>query len=180
MPGTGLRSQHEDMNPRRLALAAALVPALVLGTNLTPAGAETRARADRAGDAPTAIDATSATYTHGPRRVSVVATIPALGDRGSAALSISKFDIFEAGYVVQIRKRVGQEPRTRLTFFNHFDLQPRRCPGVRGTWSDDVVRLSVPRSCLTGHRAERLFVQFGIQRGADVDRVPAIRNLPRG
>jgi hypothetical protein len=157
-------------------------PAVVVATlavGAAPADAETVGRDDPRQDAPANIDVTHATYTHSQDRVGVVARIPDLGRAGTAALSISRFGIFEAGYVVQIHKRAGEAPRTRLLFFNHFDLEPRRCDDVSGTWGEHQVTLSVARSCLTGHAREHVFAQFGIQRGDQVDHAPAVRRLNR-
>jgi len=151
----------------------------MLAAGTTAAAAETVGRDDRRHDAPARIDVTHATYTHSQNRVRVVARVPRLGRTGTAALSISRFEIFEAGYVVQIKKRAGEPPRARLFFFNHFDLEPRRCANVSGTWGDHKVTLSVARSCLTDHAGERVFAQFGIQDGDQVDRAPAVRRLDR-
>ncbi|UMG91331.1 hypothetical protein [Nocardioides sp. TF02-7] len=117
---------------------------------------------------------------HARTHVRVLADVPDLGRRGSAALSISRFSIFEAGHVLRIMKRPGQSPRVRLFYFNHFDLEPRRCRAVSGAWDEDQVRLRVARRCLGDDARERVFVQFGIQRGQSVDRAPAVRRLPRG
>lgn len=158
--------------------AAALLVAIVTGA-LPPASAETVHRDDSRRDAPARIDVSRATYTHSQERVRVVARIPNLGRAGTAALSISRFEIFEAGYVVEIKKRAGEPPRTRLLFFNHFDLEPRRCDAVTGIWERRRVSLTVDRTCLAGHARERVFAQFGIQSGAHVDRAPAVKRLHR-
>ena len=100
---------------------------LFLSVGPAPAHAEDVRRADAHGDAPTSIDITSVRYTHSKTRVSVVGTIPQLGQAGEASPSISRFSIFEAGYVVLVKKRPGEAPRVRLAYFNHFDLEPRRC-----------------------------------------------------
>lgn len=165
------------MRYKHLAISAVVVAMLASGT--VSASAETVRRDDPVRDAPAHIDVTRAVYTHSQSRVRVVARIPELGRSGTAALSISRFDIFEAGYVLQIKKRVGERPRTRLYFFNHFDLVPRRCADVTGVWRTHQVRLSVARSCLSDHARERVFAQFGIQRGDQVDRAPAVRRLHR-
>lgn len=171
------------MHPRNSVLAAVLSAALSLAlVGLVPssAHAETVRRQDANGDAPARIDIRSVKYSHGPRRVRVVASIPDLRANGTASLSISRFSIFEAGYVLQIRKRPGSPPRTRLRFLNHFDLEPRTCAGISGRWVDDRITLSVARTCLEGHATNRIFVQFGIQRGDAIDRAPAVRRLSRG
>jgi hypothetical protein len=153
---------------------------LLCASLVSPAVAETVHRQDARDDASSAIDIRSVDYTHGPRRVRVVADIPDLGDRGTASLSISRFTIFEAGYVLQIKKRAGSRPRIQLFFFNHFDLEPRNCSQVSGRWGEDRIKLIVARKCLKGHVRNRLFVQFGIQRGQSVDRAPAVRRIQRG
>ena len=152
---------------------------LFLSVEPAPAHAEEVRRTDAHGDAPASIDITNARYTHGKTRVSVVATIPRLGRAGQASLSISRYSIFEAGYVVLVKKRAGEAPRVRLAYFNHFELEPRRCSSLSGKWSNGQIRLGVARSCLKGHIRERVFVQFGGQRGSNVDRAPAVRRLAR-
>lgn len=153
------------------ALSAALVP--------VAAHAEIAERPDARGDAPSFIDVHAVMYAHGSDRVSVAATIPSLGRRGSASLSISQFTTFEAGHVVTIRKSPGRPVTVRLAYFNHFDLEPRRCGGVKGSWRPAKVTLSVPRACLGEDATERVFVQFGIQHGNAIDRAPAVRRLQR-
>ena len=73
-----------------------------------PAHAETRVKSDRLADVPDVIDISGVRYTHGNERIRVTAQIPHLGSAGEAALSISKFEIFEAGYVVSIVKQHGK------------------------------------------------------------------------
>ena len=145
----------------------------------SPAYAETKVKPDQAGDAPAAIDVTRARYTHGDGRVRVVARIPGLGGSGEAGLSISRFDIFEAGYVVRLDKRPGLPATVGLYYFNHFELEKRDCDGVTGKWGKSAVRLSVARSCLDGHRTRRVFAQFGIAQGERDDFAPAARRLAR-
>lgn len=147
---------------------------------LPTANADTDRRQDARGDAPAAIDISIVDYSHGQKRVEVSATIPDLGRRGSASLSISRFNVFEAGYVLQIRKRPGSTPRTRLYYFDHFALKPRECDNVSGKWGTGMITLRVARNCLEGHATNRLFVQFGVQREGSVDRAPAVRRLARG
>lgn len=156
------------------------VAAIALVLTAAPAHAQTVTRQDRQGDAPPRIDVTSATYTHAADRLRVVAEIPDLGRSGTAALSLSKFGVFEAGYVVEIKKRPGRTPRTALYYYNHFDLEPRACSSVTGVWGRERVILSVKRSCLRGHARARMFAQFGIQYGSHVDRAPAVRRLRHG
>ena len=157
-----------------LTLSVALV---VLASGLAPAHAEVVDRVDRTGDAPERIDVSSGRYSHDRARVAVTAQIPELGDAGWAQLSISRFTIFEAGYVVRMRKRAGEQPRVRLLYFNHFELQPRPCAGVTGTWADDEVALKVPRSCLDGHVRRNVFAQFAIGRNERFDRLPPVKRL---
>ena len=145
----------------------------------TTASAETVRRTDPRGDAPAGIDLTRVSYTHETQRLKVVAVLPRLGDAGVATLSLSRFEVFEAGYVVEIRKRAGHEPRTRLLFFDHFDTEPRACDDVAGTWGDRRVTLSVARSCLTGQARPRMLAEFTIQRGAEADHAPAVTRLRR-
>ena len=145
-----------------------------------PARAETVHHRDARGDAPSAIDIRSVDYSHGLQRVRVKADIPDLGSSGSAALSISRFTVFEAGYVIQIKKRAGTSAKARLYYFDHFDLEPRRCSSVSGRWGARQIKLAVARRCLDSHARNRVFVQFGIQRGRTVDRAPAVRRLARG
>lgn len=166
------------MRATRVLVAA--VTAMGLTLVGSPADAETKVRQDETGDAPAKIDVTRVRYSYGDDRVKAVARIPDLGRRGEAALSISRFEVFEAGYVVRIRKRLGKPARVSLLYFDHFDLHPRECDGLSGAWRDSSIRLSVATSCLRGHARPRIFTQFGIQRGDDVDRAPAVRRLARG
>lgn len=158
-------------------LLALMINVLLLGGGLVPAHAQEVRRNDAHGDAPARIDVWSAKYTHSEARVAVVAKIAALGQAGEASLSISRFTVFEAGYVVLIRKRVGHKPRVRLAYFNHFDLEPRSCSQVNGRWANGRIRLSVARACLRGHAKRKVFVQFGIQRRSKIDRAPAVKRL---
>jgi hypothetical protein len=167
------------MRSVKLVVVMALSVLLVVAGS-SPALAQQVRRADPHGDAPQSIDIWNARYRHATHRVSVDVKIPDLGDRGRASLSISRFTIFEAGYVVIIRKSVGEPARVRLAYYNHFDLEPRRCAGVTGSWGSGHVELGVPRSCLEGHARKRVFVQFGIQRGPDIDRARPVRRLARG
>jgi hypothetical protein len=144
-----------------------------------PAAGETVERDDRQGDAPASIDVVHATYSHTHSRVRVVARLPHLGRGGAADLSISRFEVFELGYVLRITNRPGKPPRTQLLFYNHFDLVPRGCAAIAGTWTRGVIRMSVARTCLAGHAAEDVFAQFAIRHGRNTDRVPAVRRLHR-
>jgi hypothetical protein len=164
----------------RCALVLLLVLSVFLALGSSPAYSQTVHRQDAKDDAPATIDVRGVDYSHAKRRVRVEARIPDLGNRGSAALSISKFTIFEAGYVLEIVKRAGKQPKLKFGFFNHFEVEPRECSTMSGRWSGDTVFLSVARKCLVGHVRERLFVQFGIQRGQSVDLAPPVRRLRRG
>lgn len=166
------------MNAGR-SLAAAVVAVLLAVTAPSPAHAATVVRDDRSGDAPARIDITAARYSHGDGVVKVLARIPNLGRAGDASLSVSSFDIFEAGYVVRILKRAESRPRVSLLYFDHFDTHRRKCDRVRGRWLDTAIRLSVPVTCLKEHGTRRVFVQFGIVHRGDLDRARPVRNLPR-
>ena len=178
-PRRVLVAEVDMKNLTGLAGAALLV--VMVTSAPAPASAETVRRDDSRRDAPARIDVSRATYTHSQERIRVVARIPNLGRAGTAALSISRFEIFEAGYVVEIKKRAGKPPRTKLFFFNHFDLEPRRCDAVTGIWGRHRVSLSVDRTCLAGHARERVFAQLlGIQSGADLRTgAPAVKRLQR-
>lgn len=160
----------------RLATVVALLAATVAAA---PVHADTRSRTDPAGDAPPGIDITRARYSYEDGHVSVRARVPGLADVGKAELSISRFEIFEAGYVVRLVKRAGQPPRTRLFFFDHFDLTRRPCDDVAGSWRAGTVRLSVAASCLQGHARRRAFTQVALVRGEDLDFAPEVRRLAR-
>lgn len=166
----------------RKTLAAIGLLSVLLGTLLPApsAHADSERRRDARNDAPDVIDIWSATYTHSERRVSVEAVIPELGREGSASLSVTQYTTFEAGYVVQISKRADQRARVGLYYFNHFDLEPRRCSEVSGTWGKGRIRLAVPLRCLRDDAGQHVFVQFGIQRGESIDRAAAVRQLERG
>ena len=138
----------------RVKALVAVVLGLALAGGFVPAAqAESVHRRDAVGDAPAVIDIRAAEYTHSERRVRVVARIPDLGDRGEAALSISRFTIFEAGYVVTIKKRAGTPARVRLMFFDHFGLEPRECSAVAGRWGTDRIRTATTRAAVSGTRA---------------------------
>ena len=161
---------------KSLAAVIAMLSLVLVGS---PAVAETVVDKDSVDDAPAWIDITRARYTYNSDRAKVIARIPDLGRAGEAALSITRFEVFEAGYVVRIIKRRGERATVGLYFFDHFDLNKRKCDGVSGTWGDSYVRLSVPTDCLDGHAKRNVFAQFGIQRGQKVDRAPAVRRLAR-
>lgn len=154
-----------------------IVLAVAMGLPSGGAVAETKTRTDTVGDAPSGIDVATARYSHTSRRVAVRATIPDLQPHGTASLSVTRFEVFEAGYVVEIVKRRSRAPRTRLLFFDHFDTTKRRCAGVSGHWGRASIRLSVPLRCLRGHQEPEVFVQFASSDGRRVDRAPAVRRL---
>jgi hypothetical protein len=166
------------MRPR--VCVAAVVASIALTLGATPALADTKTRVDPVGDAPAGIDITLARYSYENGRVSVRARVPDLARRGRADLSISRFEIFDAGYVVRLVKRAGKPPRTRLYFFDHFDLHRRPCDDVRGWWRNGAVRLSVDADCLEDHARRRIFTQVGLIRRQDFDMAPAVRRLARG
>lgn len=161
---------------------AALAAALLMGGLAGPAAAETVVRRDATGDAPDRIDTTRAAYAHGQHRVRVIARVPELGRSGTADLLVSRFGIFEAGYVVRIRQRRDEPARLSLLHFDHFDLKRVECEGLSGAWGPRRVRLSVPRSCLVGHATNRVFTQFFIAFGSgeQFDEVRSVRRLRRG
>ncbi|HXH79757.1 hypothetical protein [Nocardioides sp.] len=132
---------------------------------------------DETGDAPRGIDIDSARYSHANEEVAVVARVPDLQRMGSASLSISRFEIFEAGYIVRIIKTRGRPAQTALLYFDHFDATERACDGVRGRWGRSRIRLVVPTECLRGHRTSSLFAQFGISHAERVDHAPAVVRL---
>jgi hypothetical protein len=165
---------------RHLVRIAVVVASIALSLGVTPALAETKTRVDPADDAPAGIDITLARYSYENGRVSVMARVPHLARRGRADLSISRFEIFDAGYVLRLVKRAGKPPRTRLYFFDHFDLHRRPCDDVRGSWRSGTVRLSVDADCLEDHARRRIFTQVGLIRRQTVDVAPAVRRLERG
>lgn len=167
----------------RLRMLAPLVAAgLLVGAVAAPASAQTVVRDDPRGDAPARIDVTKVRYAHLSDRVRVAARIPGLGRSGTADFLVSRFEIFEAGYVVRIRQPKVGPAKVSLLYFDHFDLKKRTCKGVSGSWGSGVVRLKVPRSCLKGHATKRVFAQFFIAFGAGgerFDEAPAVKRLRR-
>lgn len=161
----------------RLLMVFGVTASLVLSA--LPAHAETVTRRDRANDAAARVDVTRANYTYRPLRISAHARIPNLGRAGDASLSITRFEVFDAGYVLRITKRAGQPPRVRLFFFDHFSLNRRRCQGISGVWGDRSITLGVPTRCLRGHARSTVLTQFGISHGHQLDRAPAVRRLSR-
>ena len=160
-----------------VCVAAACTLALVPGS----ASAATALRSDRRGDAPKSIDITRTTYRHAPARVSVKIRARALDGPGRAELAISKFTIFEAGYVARVKKKANGRVSKRLFYFNHFRLVPRSCK-VSGVWNErrSTVRISVPRRCLKHHRKNRLYVAAMTVHGKKFDKARAVRRLKRG
>ena len=106
---------------RRSTLVPALFgAALLVGGVAAPASAQTVDRNDPAGDAPARIDITKVRYTHESDRVRVSAKIPDLGKSGTADFLVSRYEIFEAGYVVRIRQHRDQPAKVSLLYFDHF------------------------------------------------------------
>jgi hypothetical protein len=144
------------------------------------ASADTATKKDARRDAPAQIDVAKATYTYDTETVSVEARIPGLGRSGDASLSISQFEIFEAGYVGRIQRAPGKAPKVGLFYFDHFNLKKRKCGGVEGTWKAGRIRIAVPVTCLMdGFPADQVFAQFAIAAGKSVDRAPAVKRLPQ-
>ena len=158
-------------------LVTTVVALLVCSTGA--AHAAVAIRDDATGDAPAAIDIKQAQYSYGDGRVRVVSAVPDLGRYGRAELAISRFEVFEAGYVVRIVKKVGEAPTVRLLYYDHFSLKRRACEGVGGRWRDRSIALRVPVSCLRDHATPRIFVQLSTQRGDRIDRAPAVKRLAR-
>lgn len=167
---------------KRMIPAVIAAVALVGGLS-APAVADTAVRKDPAGDAPARIDVTKVRYSHLSDRVRVSAKIPKLGKSGTADFLVSKFEIFEAGYVVRIRQPKGKRAQVSLLYFDHFSLKKQKCKGVSGSWGKNVVRLKVPRSCLKkrGHATKELTTQFFISFGSgeQFDEAPAVLSLRR-
>lgn len=163
-------------------ITSALGAALLVGGLALPADAQTVVRPDPRGDAPDRVDVTRAAYAHGQHRVRVIARTPALGTAGTADLLVSRYEIFEAGYVVRIRQRRDEPVRLVLLHFDHFDLKRVACDGLSGAWGPRRIRLSVPRSCLTGHATNRVFAQLFVAFGSgeQFDEVRAVKRLRRG
>lgn len=156
--------------------------ALLVGGVAAPASAQTVTKDDPSGDAPARIDITKVRYTHESDRVRVSAKIPELGRSGTADFLVSRYEIFEAGYVVRIRQHQDQPAKVSLLYFDHFDLKKRTCKGISGSWGPQVVRLKVPRSCLKGHATKYVSTQFLISYGAGgerFDEAPMVKRLRR-
>ena len=167
------------MGIRSIAIAPVLAAVLVLLP--ATAVADSAARRDSRNDAPARIDVTRVLYQHRVHRVSTRVRIPELGRTGRVALAISRFDIFEAGYVASVRRRSDGSVSRRLGYFDHFETTPRRCD-VGGSWNRarGVVTVTVPRDCLKGHRTPRLYVAARSLHGNSFDDAPAVRRLGRG
>ena len=161
--------------------AAAACAVLLAGGVAVPASAQTVVREDPRGDAPARVDVTRVRYAHQSDRVRVAARVPDLGSAGTADFLVSRFEVFEAGYAARIRKQRGKAPRVSLLYFDHFNLKKRTCRGLTGSWSGEVVRLKVPRSCLKGHATKRVFAQLFITFGSgeQFDEAPAVLRLRR-
>lgn len=170
------------MRTQIMTITVGMACTAALALTASPAGADTRARTDARRDAPASIDISRATYRHTGSRVSTTIRVPHLGKRGRASLAISRYGIFEAGYVAVVRKMPGQRAKARLFFFDHVQNRPRACTGLRGTWkrSTGTITVSVPRTCLPGHRTRRLYVAARTMRGDAFDDAPAVTRLRRG
>ena len=83
---------------------------------------------------------------------------------------------------MRIRQHRNKPAQVSLLYFDHFSLKKRACTGISGSWGPEVVRLKVPRSCLKGHAAKRVFAQFVISFGVggeQFDEAPAVKRLRR-
>lgn len=167
------------MRPRTLALT--LLITAILSVLPASAAADTATRRDPRGDAPAGIDIVRSHYRHAVRSVSARVYLPALSDTGSVSLAISRFDVFEAGYVAVVRRRADGTVSRRLLYFDHFDYLPRRCD-VGGRWNRDtgVVTVKVPRRCLDDHRRPRLYLGARAYKRNRVDVAPPVLRLRRG
>jgi hypothetical protein len=167
------------MHMRSLAIAG--IFAVIIALLPATAHADTALRRDARGDAPSAIDITRVQYRHARQTVSVRVRIPDLQRRGRVLLRTTRFNIFEAGYIAELRIRRNGSLSKRLLYFDHFDVHPRRC-AVGGSWNAraGVVRVSVPRACLDGHRRQRLYVDAISALRQRSDNAPAVKRLARG
>jgi hypothetical protein len=160
------------MRAKIAAVTLGLVgPMLLAG----PADGATKTRSDPEGDAPARVDVTEARYRYGDDRTAVVITVPELGDVGRVYLRISRYEIFEAGYVLRLRKKAGEEPRVRLLYYDHFDVEPRACAAKGGSWGDDTIRMRVSTDCLDGHARRRAFLDLSTALGEQFDEVAKVR-----
>ena len=113
------------MGNRLMAIVPVLAAVLVVQPAI--AVADSAARPDSRNDAPARIDISRVQYQHRVHRVSTRVRIPDLGRTGRVALAISRFDVFEAGYVAIVRRRSDGSVSRRLGYFDHFETTPRRC-----------------------------------------------------
>ena len=139
-----------------------------------PAHAATKVK-DDPDDAPARIDITKVRYTYGDGTVRVSGTVPELGDFGRGYLTISRYEVFEAGYVLRIIKKAGEEPRVRLLYFDHFDLEPSACSRTAGSWGDQRIRMRVSTDCLDGHARPRTYLRLTTAKGEELDEGPVAR-----
>jgi hypothetical protein len=167
------------MNIRTLGFATVLTAVLALLP--ASASAETVVRRDARNDAPAGIDITRVAYAYSARRVAATVRVPELARTGRMGLSISRFEVFEAGYVAIVRRSSDGTVSARLLYFDHFDATPRPCD-VDGTWSRDagVITVSVPVGCLDGHRRQRIYTAARTLRRDLIDDAPVVRRLSRG
>lgn len=167
------------MGTRTLSIAALL--AVVVTLLPASASAETVVRLDARNDSPAGVDITRVRYAYSVERVAAKVRVPELAPTGRMGLSISRFEVFEAGYVAVVRRRADGTVSARLLYFDHFDTTPRRCD-VDGAWSraTGTIRVSVPVSCLDGHRTQRIYTAARTLRGNHADDAPVVRRLSRG
>lgn len=160
------------MQAKIVAVVLGLMGPLFLAA---PAEGASKTRSDPAEDAPARVDVTEARYSYGDNRTSVVITVPELGDAGRVYFRVSRYEIFEAGYVLRLRKQAGEEPRVRLLYYDHFDIKPRACSAKGGSWGDDTIRMRVSNDCLDGHARRRAFMDLSTATGEQFDEVAKVR-----
>ena len=166
------------MNIRTLGFATVLTAVLALLP--ASASAETVVRRDARNDAPAGIDITRVAYAYSARRVAATVRVPELARTGRMGLSISRFEVFEAGYIAVVRRTSDGTVSARLLYYDHFDTTPRPCD-VEGSWSRaaGAITVGVPVSCLRRHRTEQIYTSARTLRGERIDDAPAVRRLSR-
>lgn len=165
---------------RTRTISFATVLAAVVALFPSSASAETAVKRDQRNDAPAGIDITRVAYAYSDQRVAATVRVPELGATGRMGLSISRFEVFEAGYIAVVRRTADGTVSARLLYFDHFDTTPRPCD-VDGTWSRaaGVITVSVPVSCLRRHRTEQIYTSARTLRGERFDDAPAVPRLSR-
>ncbi len=149
------------MKPARPLAAALLTATLVAGAAPALAALPDRATVrDRVGDAPRAIDLTSATYSVTRARTVFRATVRDLDARTFVAFE--SWPLTSAWDRIAIRRAHGRT--VARVFFIDNDLQDSkgpvatrtRCPGLEVSWRPraDVVRAVVPARCLRASRPD--------------------------